>query len=117
MPDPFLSQLAESLREFARERDWDQFHSPKNLAMALVAEAGELVELFQWLSEEQSATPDPARRQRVGEEMADMLIYLVRLADRLELDLEAAVHDKLKRNRDKYPASLVRGDARKYDEY
>jgi len=105
------------LREFARERDWEQFHSPKNLAMALAAETGELVELFQWLSEEQSANPDPARKQRMGEEMADLLIYLVRLADRLDLDLEQAVQDKLQQNRDKYPPSRVRGDARKYDEY
>lgn len=117
MPDPFLRQLGETLREFARERDWEQFHSPKNLAMALAAETGELVELFQWLSEEQSACPDPARKQRMGEEMADLLIYLVRLADRLDLDLEQAVHQKLQQNRDKYPASRVRGDARKYDEY
>jgi NTP pyrophosphatase (non-canonical NTP hydrolase) len=117
VPDPFLSQLSQTLREFARERDWEQFHSPKNLAMALAAETGELVELFQWLSEEQSASPDPARKQRVGEEMADLLIYLVRLADRLDLDLEQAVQDKLQQNRDKYPASRVRGDARKYDEY
>jgi NTP pyrophosphatase (non-canonical NTP hydrolase) len=117
VPDPFLSQLGQTLREFARERDWEQFHSPKNLAMALAAETGELVELFQWLSEEQSASPDPVRKQRVGEEMADLLIYLVRLADRLDLDLEQAVQDKLQQNRDKYPASRVRGDARKYDEY
>lgn len=117
MPDPFLTQLARALREFAAERDWEQFHSPKNLAMALSAEAGELLELFQWLSEEQSRQLPAERRQRVAEELADVLIYLVRLADRAGLDLEEAAWRKLEANRARYPAGLVRGDARKSDEY
>jgi len=117
MPDAFLAQLARALREFARERDWEQFHSPKNLAMALAAEAGELLEQFQWLSEEQSRQLTAERRQRVAEELADVLIYLLRLADRAGVDLEQAAWSKLQANRARYPAGQVRGDARKYDEY
>ncbi len=115
------SGLAERLREFARERDWDQFHTPKNLAMALAVESGELLELFQWLTPEQSALlaadpadpADPAGRRRVEEEVADVLIYLVRLADVLGLDLDACVRRKLDTNARKYPADRVRGSAEK----
>lgn len=117
MSDPFLNDLAMELRQFARERDWEQFHSPKNLAMALVVEGGELLEQFQWLTPEQSAEPEPERLQRISDEMADMLIYLVRLADGLGVDLQTAVKSKLAHNREKYPADKVRGDARKYSEY
>ena len=117
MSDVFLSDLAIELREFADERDWDKFHNPKNLAMALAAECGELLEQFQWLTPEQSSQPDPQRLERIAAEMADVLIYLIRLADRLDLDLPAAVAAKLEHNRRKYPADQVRGDARKYDEY
>ncbi|MCJ7557637.1 MAG: nucleotide pyrophosphohydrolase [Gammaproteobacteria bacterium] len=117
MSDVFLNDLALQLRQFAGERDWEKFHNPKNLVMALAAECGELLEQFQWLTPEQSLQPDPQRLERIGAEMADVLVYLVRLADRLDLDLPAAVAAKLKHNRRKYPADLVRGDARKYDEY
>lgn len=117
MPDAFLNELASQLREFARERDWEQFHCPKNLAMALVVEGGELLEQFQWLTPEQSADPGPDRVQRISDEMADVLIYLVRLSDSLGVDLQQAVKAKLAHNREKYPAEKVRGDARKYDEY
>ena len=117
MSDAFLNELALQLREFARERDWEQFHSPKNLAMALVVEGGELLEHFQWLTPEQSANPGQDRVQRISDEMADVLIYLVRLADSLGVDLQQAVQSKLAHNREKYPADRVRGDARKYDEY
>jgi NTP pyrophosphatase (non-canonical NTP hydrolase) len=117
MADDFLIELTGTLREFARERDWEQFHNPKNLAMALAAESGELLEQFQWLTADQSEQPDPSRLARVAEEMADVLFYLVRLADRLEINLQEAAADKLEVNRRKYPADRVRGDARKYDEY
>jgi NTP pyrophosphatase (non-canonical NTP hydrolase) len=112
-----LAELKQRLRAFVAERDWERFHSPKNLAMALSVEAAELVELFQWLSEEQSAAPDDKLRHRATEELADVLWYLVRIADRLDIDLLAASEAKLARNAEKYPAERVRGQARKYDEY
>ena len=112
-----LGELKDRLRVFVAERDWGQFHSPKNLAMALAVEAAELVELFQWLTEEQSATPDERLRRRAAEELADVLWFLVRIADRLDIDLLQAAAEKLERNAVKYPAERVRGQARKYDEY
>jgi NTP pyrophosphatase (non-canonical NTP hydrolase) len=113
----WLAGLAGELQAFADERDWNRFHSPKNLAMALAAEAGELLEEFQWLTEDESAAPDPERRARIEAELADVQIYLVRLADRLGTDLPAAVSAKIEENRRKYPAEHVRGDHRKYDQY
>jgi dCTP diphosphatase len=109
------NRLAARLQAFARERDWEQFHTPKNLAMALSAEAGEVLELFQWLTPEQSraVTATPAGAKRVGQELADVLIYLVRLADVLGVDMEAAVEAKLEVNADKYPVELARGNATK----
>ena len=112
-----LEELKERLRAFVAVRDWDRFHSPKNLAMALAVEAAELVELFQWLTEEESAAPDADRRRRAAEELADVLVYLVRIADRLDIDLLQAAGEKLEQNALKYPAERVRGQARKYDEY
>ncbi len=112
-----LEELKERLRVFVAERDWDQFHSPKNLAMALSVEASELVELFQWLTEAESAALDTERRRRAAEELADVLVYLVRIADRLDIDLLEAAGRKLESNAQKYPANRVRGQARKYDEY
>jgi dCTP diphosphatase len=112
-----LQELKARIREFVAERDWDRFHSPKNLAMALSVEASELVEIFQWLTEEESALPDSDRRRRAAEELADVLWFLVRLADRLDIDLLEATERKIAANAAKYPADRVRGDARKYDEY
>jgi len=112
-----LRALQERLAAFAAARDWEQFHSPKNLAMALSVEAAELVEEFQWLTEEQSKALDPERRGRVRLELADVFIYLLRLSDRLGVDLLAAANDKIALNEQKYPAARVRGDARKYTEY
>lgn len=112
-----LSQLADRLRRFTAERDWEQFHSPKNLAMALSVEAGELLELFQWLTEEQSAELTPEVRAQVAEEIADVQIYLVRLADRLGVDIQAAVDAKLRSNEARYPADRVKGSSRKYSQY
>lgn len=112
-----LEELRQRLRAFVAERDWDQFHNPKNLAMALAVEASELVELFQWLTAEQSATPDEKLRRRAAEELADVLWFLVRIADRLDIDLLEAAESKFATNVEKYPAERVRGQARKYDEY
>ena len=112
-----LDDLRERLRAFAAARDWEQFHSPKNLAMALVAEAAELVEHFQWLTEAESASLPPEKRAAVAEELADVLLYLVRIADRLDVDLLAAAAAKMGRNEIRYPARRVRGSARKYTEY
>jgi NTP pyrophosphatase (non-canonical NTP hydrolase) len=110
---PTLQALAARLAQFASERDWDQFHSPKNLAMALAAEAGELLEHFQWLTEAQSAALSPEELEAVALELADVQLYLVRLADRLGVDLIAAAHRKIELNAAKYPADQARGHARK----
>jgi len=112
-----LTDLTLRVRQFAAERDWDQFHTPKNLAMALVAEAGELAAEFQWLTAAQSAAPEAAQLARIRAESADVLIYLVRLADKLGFDLLAAAAEKLKQNERRYPADQVRGSSRKYTEY
>jgi NTP pyrophosphatase (non-canonical NTP hydrolase) len=112
-----LEALRQRLAAFAGERDWDQFHSPKNLAMALIAECAELVEHFQWLTEEQSTTLTAEKRAAVRLELADILIYLVRISDKLEIDLMDAAWDKIAINRKRYPADKVRGDARRASEY
>lgn len=116
MADALLS-LQRRLAAFAAARDWDQFHSPKNLAMALSVEAAELVEEFQWLTEAQSKNLDADRRERVRLELADVFIYVLRPADKLGVDLASAADDKIALNEQKYPAERVRGDARKYTEY
>lgn len=112
-----LESLRERLRQFADARDWDRFHSPKNLAMALSAEAAEVVEHFQWLSEAQSAALPPERRAQVAAELADVLLYLVRLADKLDVNLAQAAARKIAENEQRYPSDKVRGSARKYTEY
>ena len=115
--DDSLEQLRRRLAEFARVRNWEQFHSPKNLAMALIAEAAELVEHFQWLTEEQSRSLPEDKREAVRLEIADILIYLVRIADRLGIDPVAAAYDKIAINEQRYPVERVRGDARRASEY
>lgn len=112
-----LEELKGRIRAFVAERDWERFHSPKNLAMALSVEASELVELFQWLTEAESAALDPERRLRVADELADVLWFLVRLSDRLDIDLLEAAGRKLTANAAKYPADRVRGQSRKYTDY
>ena len=112
-----LAALRVALAEFAARRDWDQFHSPKNLAMALIAEAAELVEHFQWLSEEQSRSLAPDKLDAVSLELADILIYLIRIADKLGVDLAEAAWRKIAINEHRYPAERVRGDARRAEEY
>jgi NTP pyrophosphatase (non-canonical NTP hydrolase) len=109
MPFNSLAELAIFLRKFAAERDWEQFHSPKNLAMALSVEVAELTEHFQWLTQAQSLALSEEQHEAVALEMADVLIYLVRMADRLDIDLLAAARRKVVLNADKYPAR--QGDA------
>ena len=111
-----LTTLRDAVRQFAADRDWDQFHSPKNLAMALSVEAAELLEHFQWLTEEQSKQLSDGKRAEVKLEMADVLIYLVRLADKLNVDLIAAADEKIALNAKKYPADKSKGSMRKYTE-
>jgi dCTP diphosphatase len=112
-----LTRLRDIVRAFAEERDWDQFHTPKNLSSALCVEAAELLEHFQWLQTGQRDELNAAKLGHIRHEMADVLVYLIRLADKLEVDLAAAVLEKMELNRAKYPADKVRGDARKYSEY
>lgn len=109
-----LAILRDRLRRFAAERDWDQFHAPKNLAIALAVEAAELLEHFQWLKEEDSRQLAPEQLAKVREEMADVLLYLIRLADKLDVDLVQAAADKIGRNAQKYPADKARGNSKKY---
>jgi NTP pyrophosphatase (non-canonical NTP hydrolase) len=112
-----VEQLIQAIRAFNREREWERFHTPKNLAMALCVEAGEVVEQFQWLTSEQSERLPPETLDNVREEIGDVLIYLLNLADRLGIDPLQAAWDKLDQNRSKYPAEKVRGKALKYSEY
>lgn len=109
-----LQSLREALREFAQARDWEQFHTPKNLSMALMGEAAEVLEHFQWLTPAQSAALSDEVRQEVSLELADVLLYLVRLSDVLGVDLAAAAQCKLALNAKKYPVDKARGRAEKY---
>ena len=110
-----LQSLAARLARFAAERDWDQFHNPKNLAMALAGEAGEVLEHFQWLTPEEAASLSPATRDAVALECADVLLFLLRLADKLDIDLTAAARRKMAINAKRYPVAKSRGKATKYN--
>jgi len=109
--------LRDNLRKFSEARDWDQFHSPKNLSMALIVEAAELVEYFQWLTEQQSLNLPVDKHQAIEEEIADIFIYLIRISDKLDIDLIQAANKKLEKNKLKYPADQVKGNSKKYTEY
>ncbi|HWZ72910.1 MAG TPA: nucleotide pyrophosphohydrolase [Casimicrobiaceae bacterium] len=111
-----LKSLMDSVREFSNERDWDQFHSPKNLACALSVEAAELLEHFQWLSEAQSYALPLDKRNEISEEAADIFLYLLSLAEKLDFDLIAASRRKLLLNAEKYPIDKSRGTSKKYTE-
>jgi NTP pyrophosphatase (non-canonical NTP hydrolase) len=111
-----LKDLAQQLRQFAKARDWQQFHSPKNLASALIVEAGELLEHFQWMTDEQSRDLPPEKRDAVAAEAADVLLYLIQLTSVLGIDPVAAAQVKLKLNELKYPVERARGSSKKYDE-
>jgi len=109
-----MKELIKSIRNFSQIRDWDQFHSPKNLAMALSVEVAEIVEHFQWLTQAQSENLDSAKRAEIKEEIADVLIYLTRLADRLGIDPVQAAEEKIRLNEKRYPVEKARGNAVKY---
>lgn len=111
-----LEELRDRLRDFTKARDWDQFHSPKNLSMALAGEAAEILEIFQWLTEEQSRDLPAEARAQARDEIADVLLYLIRLADQLGIDPAAEARRKLVDNDRKYPADKARGNAKKYTE-
>jgi dCTP diphosphatase len=117
MMEADFDRIRKQVRQFVVEREWDQFHSPKNLSMALIVEAAEMVEHFQWLTEEQSSNLSPEKLAEIELELADIQIYLISLAEKLKLDLVAAVDKKLVLNARKYPADKVRGSSRKYTEY
>lgn len=112
-----IDKIKSDLRKFAHERDWEQFHSPKNLVMALSGEVGELSEIFQWLTEDQSNKENISDEDlaKVREEVADISLYIIRLSDKLDIDLEQALLDKLKINKEKYPVELSKGNATKYN--
>ena len=113
-PDTLLA-LSKRLADFAQERDWAQFHSPKNLASALVVEAGELLEPFQWLTEAQSRSLSSEQLAAVTDEMADVLLYLVQLANALQVDLPKAANAKVTRNEQRYPIDKAKGRSTKHD--
>ncbi|MCP3177513.1 nucleotide pyrophosphohydrolase [Desulfuromonas sp. KJ2020] len=112
-----LQDLKEKMADFVRERDWEQFHTPKNLSMSIAIEAGELMEHFQWLTVEQSKNLSPAALQDIGEELADIVIYALSLANNLGLDMADTVLAKMEKNIRKYPSDQVRGKAHKYTYY
>lgn len=114
--DTTIESLTQALRRFAEERDWEQFHSPKNLAAALTVEAAELLEHFQWLTEEQSRNLPEDKRAAVSHEIADVLLYLLQIADKLQIDIVAAANEKLALNAVKYPVAQARGISMKYNE-
>jgi NTP pyrophosphatase (non-canonical NTP hydrolase) len=117
MAESDFDRIKKQVRQFVVERDWDQFHSPKNLSMALIVEAAELVEHFQWLTEEQSCNLSREKLAEVEQELADIQVYLISLTEKLQLDLITAVDKKLALNAEKYPAEQVRGSSKKYTEY
>lgn len=117
MDEKTLTALRDQFRQFAKERDWEQFHTPKNIASALCVEAAELLEHFIWLDGEQSRQLEKHTKSAVGHEMADVLLYLIRLGDLLDIDLLQACEEKMKINAEKYPADKVRGSSKKYTEY
>ena len=112
-----IDGLKLKLKEFAKIRDWEQFHSPKNLSMALSVEVAELVEHFQWVTEEQSTQLDPKKHAAVAFEMADIFIFLLRLSDQLGIDLMEVTQRKIKLNEQRYPADKVKGSSKRYNEY
>lgn len=112
-----ITEISASLRQFSNERNWNQFHSPKNLSMALCVEASELLEHFQWSTEQQSLSLTKDKLAEVETEIADVLIYLIRISDVLNIDLDKAVKSKMKLNAQKYPSDKVYGSSKKYTEY
>lgn len=114
--DP-IDDLKQRVRKFVSDRDWEKFNNPKNLSMALIAEAGELIEHFQWLSEEESRNLSTEQTKEVSHELADIFIYLIRVADELNIDLVKAANEKMLINRKKYPVEKAKGHAKKYTHF
>ena len=112
-----MHELIKKIKQFRQERDWDQYHSPKNLVMALSVEVAELVEHFQWLTQEESRNLPDDKLDQVRDEIGDILIYLANLSEKLGIDPVQAAHDKIKKNQIKYPAEIVKGKHSKYSEY
>jgi dCTP diphosphatase len=114
-----IDQLKQIQQEFCRVREWEKFHSPKNLAMALSCESSELLELFQWLTEAESrkAHENADMKENIRDEMADIMLYLIRMADQLQINLHDAILNKIEKNTKKYPADKVKGSVKKYDQY
>ena len=110
-----INNIQNQLQNFASERDWEQFHTPKNIAMALSVESSELVEIFQWLNPEESKLPDKMQLELINNEVADIAMYLLRFCDLLGLNLENAIQEKLVKNAEKYPINLSKGNAKKYN--
>ena len=111
-----ITKIQNQLQNFASERDWEQFHTPKNLAMALSVEAAELVEIFQWLNPEESKLPDKRQLELINSEVADIAMYLLRFCDLLDVNLEDAIQTKIVKNAEKYPINLSKGNAKKYNQ-
>ena len=111
-----ITKIQNQLENFATERDWEQFHTPKNLSMALSVEASELVEIFQWLRAEESISPDKKQTDAIKSEVADIAMYLLRFCSVLEIDIEEAIKNKLEKNAEKYPVNLSKGNAQKYNQ-
>ena len=111
-----ITNIQNQLQNFASERDWEQFHTPKNLAMALSVEAAELVEIFQWLNPEESKLPDKRQLELINSEVADIAMYLLRFCDLLDVNLEDAIQTKIVKNAEKYPINLSKGNAKKYNQ-
>ncbi len=114
-----LKKIYSEIEKFTTDRDWDQFHSIKNLSMALSVESAELLEIFQWLTEEQSnkVKDDPKTKSKIEDEVADIFVYLLRIVHKSNIDLESAVLNKLKKNEEKYPIEMSRGNSKKYNEF
>ncbi len=114
-----FNELKKTLAEFASTREWKKFHSPKNLSMAISCEAGELLEIFQWMTEQESldTTHDQEIKEKIRQELADIILYTIRLAGILDINLEKALHDKITINNKKYPTDKVKGSAKKYTNY
>ena len=118
-PNTSIQELKDKIKEFVKERDWGQYHSPKNLSMSLSVEAAELMEHFQWLTNEQShqLKNDPVKKSELEDELADIAVYLLNLCNALDVDLSEAIKTKMVQNSAKYPTELVKGKAHKYTHY
>lgn len=114
-----IAIIKETLQDFAKKRDWEKFHNPKNLSMALACEAGELLEIFQWMSESEvtQACGELSVREKTSHELADIMLYLIRIASLMDINLADALQKKIAINNKKYPAELVKGSSKKYNEY